>query len=63
MTQCVSCTHFSLRDAGEMAQRGCGRCAHDAPHTYYSAMRERECGKFNAAEVDVVDKRKEWLAR
>lgn len=61
MISCVACSHFTLRDVGEMARRGCGKCAHDVPHTYYPAMREHECIKFSAAEADVVEKRKEWL--
>lgn len=63
MIQCAACIHFTLRDVGEMARRGCGRCAHDAAYTTYPALREWGCGKFNAAEVELVEKRKEWLAR
>lgn len=61
MTQCVECSCFSLRDAGQMAQQGCGVCAHDAQYSYYSALRERECSRFDLTEADVVGKRKEWL--
>lgn len=61
MTQCVECSSFSLRDAGQMARQGCGVCAHDAAYSYYSALRERECSRFIQAAVDVIEKRKEWL--
>ncbi|AQS50536.1 hypothetical protein PAEH1_01400 [Paenalcaligenes hominis] len=63
MIQCVECSSFSLRDAGQMAQRGCGVCAKDAAYTTYPALREWECGKFEAAPQATTDKRKEWLAR
>ena len=61
MTQCVECSSFSLRDAGQMARQGCGACAHDAQYSYYSALRERECSRFSQAEANVIGNRKEWL--
>lgn len=61
MIQCVECSSFSLRDAGHMAQRGCGVCSHDARHSYYSAMREHRCSRFSQAEASVIEKRKGWL--
>ena len=61
MTQCVECSRFSLRDAGQMARQGCGVCSHDARHSYYSAMREHGCSRFSQAAVDVIEKRKGWL--
>ena len=61
MTQCVECSSFSLRDAGQMARQGCGVCAHDAQYSFYSALREHECSNFTQAEADVIEKRKGWL--
>ena len=61
MIQCVECKSFSLRDAAQMAQRGCGVCSYDARHSYYPAMREHECSSFIQADSDVIEKRKEWL--
>ena len=60
---CVDCSHFNLRDAGQMARQGCGNCKHDAAYSYYSASKCRDCGKFNPADVKVIDKRKAWLSR
>lgn len=61
MIQCVECSSFSLRDAGQMARQGCGLCSHDVQHSYYPAMREHRCNRFSQAEADVIEKRKEWL--
>ena len=63
MISCVACAHFTLRDVGEMARRGCGRCEHDAAYTTYPALREWDCAKFEAAPQATTDKRREWLAR
>lgn len=63
MIQCAACTHFTLRDVGAMASRGCGHCEHDAKHSYYPALADRECSQFEAASQATTDKRKEWLAR
>lgn len=62
MISCVACTHFTLRDVGEMARRSCGRCEQDAKHSYYPALREWDCDKFSPAEAGLVEKRKEWLS-
>lgn len=61
MVKCVECSIFSLRDAGQMAQRGCGLCVHDTSYSYYNALREHGCSRFSQAEADVIEKRKEWL--
>lgn len=61
MIQCVECKSFSLRDAGQMAHRGCGLCVHDASYSYYNALREHGCNRFSKAAVDVIEKRKGWL--
>lgn len=63
MIQCVDCASFTLRDVGEMARRGCGRCEHDARYTYFSALREHVCNKFNPVKAEVADKRREWLSK
>lgn len=62
MISCVACTHFTLRDANGMERQGCGLCAKDAAYTTYPALREWECGKFEAAPQATTDKRKEWLS-
>lgn len=61
MISCADCKHFNLRDAGQMARLGCGRCAFDKPATTYPALRLRECGKFEAADEAITAKRRQWL--
>lgn len=63
MISCVVCTHFTLRDVGEMARRGCGHCAHDATYSYYPGLAERECSKYEPVDMGVAGKRREWLER
>jgi len=60
--QCISCQKFSFKECGsEFPKLGYGNCSLDAKFVMYGAMRHRDCGTFDVADADVVDKRKSWL--
>ena len=60
--QCIRCVHFSLRDAGQMARQGYGRCAHEpSSAVFQSAVFRHSCGRFSPAEEHTVDARQAWL--
>lgn len=59
--QCVTCQHFSLRDAGRMAAHGFGNCASRARHVFLSATFERECKTHVGLDADSINKRLAWL--
>ena len=60
--RCIACQHFSMRNAGKMAELGYGHCelAH-TPATFESATFERHCHTFKPADQDDVAKRTAWL--
>jgi hypothetical protein len=60
--QCIGCQHFNLRNAGQMARQGFGHCGLEPSRAVFqSAVFERQCRKFEAADPDTVDKRQAWL--
>lgn len=60
--QCIACQHFSMRNAGKMAELGYGHCELvNTPASFESAMFERHCPKFEAAAQDVAQRRTDWL--
>lgn len=60
--QCITCQHFSLRDAGQMARQGYGHCGLErSKATFQSADFERQCRQFEAADTDTAAKRQAWL--
>ena len=60
--QCVSCSKFSLQDAGkEFAALGFGQCSEKSGGAYSSARYSRECSIFDLAPAVVIEKRREWL--
>lgn len=62
--QCIGCVHFSLRDAGPMARQGYGHCEFDrSAAVFQSAVFERQCRKFEAAQLETVQARQDWLDR
>jgi len=59
--QCITCQHFSLRDAGRMAAQGFGLCAQRRPHEFMSATFQRVCAKHAELDAEAVAKRKAWM--
>lgn len=65
--QCVECCHFTLqnpdgRSGKELAAQGYGTCKFDqSASSYQSALFERQCQRFAAAERMVIEKRRNWL--
>lgn len=60
--QSIQCQHFSLRDVGEMARQGFGRCAFEPRRAaYQSADFQRHCSQFEAVDTDTAAKRQAWL--
>ena len=59
--QCITCQHFSLRDADRMAAHGFGLCAQRQSHEFMSASFQRLCGKHSELDAEVVAKRKSWM--
>lgn len=58
---CKECTHWSPRNAGEMAKHGMAPCALGPMWKYFGP--DHTCSKHIQAEPEVVAKRKAWLAR
>ena len=60
--RCITCRHFNLRDAGQMARQGFGHCGLEANRAaFQSATFERHCRKFDPVDDDTADKRQAWL--
>ena len=60
--QCLRCAKFSLQDVSkEWLAQGFGNCEHREKFVVFGARRERDCGKFAAAEDDIVARRDAWL--
>lgn len=60
--QCLRCAKFSLQSVSDEWRRlGFGNCDYREKFITFGARRERACGRFAAAESDVVAKRDAWL--
>lgn len=61
--QCISCQKFSIQDAPrDWRALGFGHCALREKFIMHSASRNRDCLDHAQADVDVVAKRRKWLA-
>lgn len=60
--QCIDCTRFSLREHAGMAAQGYGHCALETKTgRFESATFKRHCADFEAARIDVSERRRAWL--
>lgn len=59
--QCITCQHFSLRNAGRMATHGFGICTKRAMHEFMSATFQRMCSTHAELDAEAVAERKKWV--
>lgn len=61
---CISCRHWSLRDAPAMARHGFGVCKQEKkPSTTQSGDYPRICIRFDPLPQAEVKKREEWIKK
>ena len=56
---CLTCTHWNLRKAGELARMGLAACAKGESFRYLPG--HQGCSKHQPLAADLVAKRQEWL--
>lgn len=60
--QCIDCQHFTLQADRGMAGVGYGHCDLDPAGRFQSAIFERTCSSFEAADEATRTRRRLWLA-
>ncbi|MFA5633485.1 MAG: hypothetical protein WC997_18510 [Porticoccaceae bacterium] len=59
---CIDCMHFSLRGHPGMASQGYGTCELDRrTGVFQSAIFDRTCAGFRAADPEIAARRRAWL--
>ena len=59
---CIDCVHFNLRGHPSMASQGYGTCDLDRrTGVFQSAIFDRTCAGFKAADPEIAARRRAWL--
>ena len=59
---CIDCQHFNLRGHPGMARHGYGTCSLEhRTDRYQSAIFDRTCAGFKAADPETTARRRVWL--
>lgn len=60
--KCLTCAHFDLKAEPSMARVGFGHCEFDGLGEYKGISRDRDCGRHQRAEEEIVARREAWAA-